>query len=86
MYHIIDKRATGKTMQLLILAKDYGATVVCRNPNVLREKGYAYGITGIDYISYNDYHKNPQSYDKILIDNLELCFPNMIGYTSTLED
>lgn len=86
MYHIIDKRGTGKTGRLLLLAKDLNASIVCANPTLMREKAYHYGITGIDYIQYKDYLARPQDYGKVLIDNIEKCLPNMIGYTSIIEE
>lgn len=55
MYRIIDGRGTGKTSRLMLLAKETNGTIVCSNPRAMREKSYAYGITGINFISYNDF-------------------------------
>lgn len=54
MYRIIDNRGTGKTSRLLLLAKENGYTVVCRNPRRLIEKAHVYGIKGVKIISYED--------------------------------
>lgn len=55
MYRIIDKRSTGKTSRLMLLAKETNGTIVCSNPRAMREKALAYGIVGVDFISYNDF-------------------------------
>ena len=55
MYRIIDKRGTGKTSRLLLLAKENNGVVVCSNPDRMREKAYAYGLTGIDFVTYTAY-------------------------------
>ena len=58
MYRIIDGRGTGKTSRLLLLAKENNGIVVCAYPEWMREKAYAYGLTGIDFISYTDFIKD----------------------------
>lgn len=58
MYRIIDKRGTGKTSRLFLLAKEENAAIICRNPEAMREKAHRYGITGLDFISYNDFIHN----------------------------
>ena len=55
MIKVIDSRGTGKTSRLFLLAKENDGVIICRNPQKMREKAYAYGITGIDFFSYNDY-------------------------------
>ena len=89
MYRIVDTRGTGKTYKLLMLAKENGATVICSNPSALREKAYAYGMTGINFASYMDYATN-KTEGKVVIDELEnyakVCDSNLIGYTFSVED
>lgn len=89
MYTIIGARGTGKTYKLLMMAKENGATVICSNPNALREKAYAYGITGVNFASYMDYATNKVE-GKVAIDDLEhyakTCDSNLIGYTFSIED
>ena len=72
MYRIIDSRGNGKTLRLMLIAKETGAAYVCTNPEAMRNKAYSYGITGINFISYNDFVE--YSYPKeqeIVIDDLE---------------
>ena len=54
MYRIIDGRGSGKTSRLMLLAKENGATIVCGNPRTMEAKAHAYGIVGIDFMSYAD--------------------------------
>ncbi|MDY4735189.1 hypothetical protein [Terrisporobacter sp.] len=35
MYRVIDKRGSGKTGRLFLIAKDTGATIVCSNPAMM---------------------------------------------------
>lgn len=55
MYTIIDKRGTGKTSRLLLLAKENNGIIICQNPPLMQKKAYGYGITGIDFMSYEQY-------------------------------
>ena len=79
MYRIIDGRGTGKTSRLLLLAKENNGIVVCKNPDHMREKAYAYGLTGIEFVSYYDF--NPiYEYDKpVFIDEIDLYFKHLNG-------
>ena len=72
MYRIIDGRSSGKTSRLMLLAKETGAKIACNNPSAMRQKAYAYGITGIDFISYSDLFTNKYDHDKILIDEIKI--------------
>ena len=38
MYRIIDKRSSGKTSRLMLLAKENNGIIVCRNPKAMEEK------------------------------------------------
>lgn len=58
MYRIIDGRGTGKTSRLLLLAKENNGIVVCAWPHAMREKAYNYGLTGIDFMSYEEFIQN----------------------------
>ena len=55
MYRIIDGRGTSKTSRLLLLAKENNGIVVCAWPHAMREKAYSYGLTGIDFMSYEEF-------------------------------
>jgi len=54
MYQIIDKRGSGKTSRLMLLAKENNGILVCGNPYAMREKAHAYGLTGFDIVSYRE--------------------------------
>ena len=55
MYRIIDDRASGKTGRLMLLAKESEGTIICSNPRAMAQKARAYGITGINFMSYGDF-------------------------------
>lgn len=42
----------------MLLAKENNGYYVCSDPYSMREKAKAYGITNINFISYEDYIKN----------------------------
>ena len=100
MYRIIDSRGSGKTSRLLLLAKETGATVICSNPWAMKQKALAYGIIGINFISYGEalgrgYEyavKGINDHGNVLIDEIEnfaqyaIANANMIGYCLSNED
>lgn len=95
MEHIINGRGTGKTKELMLKAKENNGTILCANPNAMKSKSLAYGITGIDFHSYTDYIEewnNPGS-PPFYIDELETFLAvlgehlgHIEGYTLTVED
>jgi hypothetical protein len=92
MYRIIDNRGSGKTSRLMLLAKETGSTIVCANPYAMRQKALAYGIVGIDFISYSDLLSGEYKDTKVMIDEIEvflsnyICENNLTGYTLSTED
>lgn len=82
MYRIIDKRGTGKTSRLFLLAKETDAVILCANELDLREKAHNYGITGLTFLNYSDSILAPERYEgrKILIDDLEKFAQFMTGF------
>ena len=92
MYRIIDNRGSGKTSRLMLLAKETGSKIACNNPQAMRQKAYAYGITGIDFIPYSDLFNGViDSTDKVMIDELEVFIREYIdgqltGYTLSKDD
>ena len=90
MYRIIDSRSSGKTSKLMLLAKETNSAIACYNPPAMRQKAYAYGITGIEFIPYSDLFNG--YYDgNVLIDELEHFVTEFIdakitGYSLTNED
>ena len=91
MFRIIDGRSSGKTGRLMLLAKEKNAAIACSNPSAMRQKAYAYGITGIDFISYSELFNGEWTEEDVLIDELEVFAANYIdgkltGYTLSNED
>lgn len=91
MYRIIEGRGTGKTSRLMLLAKEADGIIVCSNPYAMRSKAKAYGLTGFDIISYEDYFQHNYDYGKkCFIDELEgyvkFLGNNLSGYTLSIED
>ena len=90
MYRIIDSRSSGKTSRLMLLAKETNSAIACMNPHAMRAKAHAYGITGIDFISYSDLFNGGWD-GKVLIDELEEFVKQYVdatitGYSLTNED
>ena len=91
MYRIIDGRSSGKTGRLMLLAKEKNAAITCSNPSAMRQKAYAYGITGIDFISYSELFNGEWTEEDVLIDELEefvkqYIDASIVGYSLTNED
>ena len=96
MYRIIDKRGTGKTSRLMLLAEENKGIIVTSNPNALKVKADSYGFSNFDIISYAQfinqcfYIMNKNVNKPIYIDEVEglLKFMNnnVSGYSLTNED
>lgn len=91
MERIIKGRGTGKTYELMMKAKETGASIACMNPNAMKQKAYSYGITGLDFVSYSELFNDSTSYDSVMIDEIEVFVRNyidcpLLGYTLTNED
>ena len=89
MYRIIDNRGSGKTGRLMLLAKETNSAIACSNPLAMKQKAYAYGITGIDFISYDDLIHGWDG--NVMIDELEMFIKyvtsaEVMGYTLSNED
>lgn len=96
MYRIIEGRGTGKTSRLMLLAKENGGVIVCSNPKAMEAKAHAYGIVGINFISYSDFlETKDENLGNYYIDELEMFAQhvawryaghgNFDGYTLSLE-
>ena len=85
MYRIIDGRATGKTSRLMLLAKENEGIIVCKDPAIMRDKAYRYGITGIDFISYFEFDFNYRYNKPVYIDEIDMFLQHkskeIQGYT-----
>ena len=84
MYRIIDNKSSGKTHQLMEIAKANNAVFVCSNPRAMEAKAHAYGITGINFISYYDYLNSMRGENQhpVVIDELEMFLKYLITYNS----
>ena len=69
MIKVIDKKATGKTGRLLLLAKERNGVIICSNPDKIRAKAHNYGIVGVDIVSYDDYYNFIYGDDNELLEN-----------------
>ena len=90
MYQIIDKKGSGKTSRLMLLAQENNGVFVCANPHGMREKAKNYGFSSFEIVSYKDYLEHNYSYGKmVFVDELELFVKslgnNLNGYSLSLE-
>mgnify|MGYP003420840818 FL=1 len=85
MYRIINSKASGKTRQLMEIAKENKAIFVCSNPRAMEAKAHAYGIVGIEFIDYftflDDKGKEPANY---VVDEIEMLLHYMFGMNRNL--
>ena len=72
MFRIIDNRGSGKTSRLMLLAKETNSVIACANPYAMKQKALAYGIVGIDFISYNDLLSGEYENINVMIDEIEM--------------
>ena len=97
MYRIIDNKASGKTHQLMEIAKANNAIFVCSNPRAMEAKAHAYGIVGIEFVGYYEFldHRG-KDIGNYVIDEIETFFQyackfhgmsdELVGYTLTNGD
>ena len=87
---IISGRSSGKTKQLMLMAKEHGCLIACSNPNAMKQKAHSYGISGLVFVSYDELFKINN--EKVMIDEVEQFLqkylPNLeiLGYSLTNED
>lgn len=67
---IIDKNCTGKTRKMLEMAKESGATVICKYPLHMQSKSNAYGLYGLKFVGYEDFLAGSCNGEKVAIDEL----------------
>ncbi len=79
MIRIIDGRGSGKTSQLMLLAKENNAVFVCSNPRAMEYKAKAYGLDGIRFISYGEFSTILLHNEKYVIDELEHFIQTAFG-------
>ena len=98
MIKIIDRRGTGKTLNLILQAKE-NSIIVCQNPAAMKEKvEHGYGIVGLNYLSYLQYiqYLQNKSWDSSLNDRdiyidevstfLSILDHQIAGYTESIGD
>ena len=97
MIRIIDSRGSGKTSRLMLIAKEAKATFVCSQPALMKKKAEAYGIIGLNFMSYTDFlDSREKNIGPYVIDELNMftnCATNLyagkgqlVGYTLSNED
>lgn len=92
MYRVIKPRGTGKTSELMHLAEETGAIIVCANPRAFEVKAHEYGFNDdLKFMSYKDFlFKSPGTREEYLIDEidglLKEIHPFIVGYCLTPED
>lgn len=89
MIRIIDRRGTGKSMRLILIAKERNATIVCAAPLIFKQKIEEYGLSGVAVISYEEYLRYHDAHKEYIIDELDgllmaIGGSSIIGYTLTI--
>ena len=93
--YIVAERSTGKTRKIIELAKEKNAAVICKNPMAMARKAEAYGILGIQFVSYDEavnlLHDDSDFCDNFVIDEVKefldfLFAGNCLGFTQTEDD
>lgn len=91
MIRIIDKRSSGKTSRLLLLAQEYNGIVVCANSSAMEQKARSYGFYDIRCEDYywlisqgNRGNNQPIFIDEL--DNFLKYLGNIQGYDLSIED
>ena len=85
MIRILDGRGTGQTGRLMLLAKENGAKIACSNPHAMAEKARAYGIVGVDFISYRDLMTMGIQHGNVFIDEVEPFLQWCLSSNATLQ-
>lgn len=75
---IFGNAGTGKTRELLEIAKQYNAIVVCKNPDAMRVKAQNYGLYRMDFRGYDEL-KDIEDGAPVVIDELSDFFSNIYG-------
>lgn len=75
---ILGNAGTGKTRELLEVAKEHNAIVVCKNPDAMRVKAQNYGLYRMDFRRYDEL-KDIESGVPVVIDELSDFFSNVYG-------
>lgn len=76
---IIGGNSSGKTRKMLEETKKSGAVVVCKHPLHMQSKANAYGIYGIEFMSYEEFYNGSADAKKIAIDEIGDFFEHCFG-------
>ena len=68
--YIIGESSTKKTYRMLVEAQKSGATVVCKSPLHMQSKANAYGLYGLEFMSYEELYNGSVYAEKIAIDEI----------------
>lgn len=87
---IIGQSSSGKTKELLEVAKSSDAVVVCRNPDAMRVKAQNYGIHRLKFCGYDDVYDIGAG-EKIVVDEIGEFFKfiygdELVGFNMTTEN
>jgi hypothetical protein len=91
MFIISGEKGTGKTRTLIERVKAEDGILVCEDTIAMRERAYAYGITGLNLMTYDElYECDIDTYDKpIYIHDInrfiKYSFHEVKGYSVCLE-
>ena len=94
MYQVIGKRGSGKTINLITLAKENNAILVTCNPEYVFRKMYDLGITGIEVMSYGQFQAGTYNFGRnkpYIIDEIESYVKftsgkDLIAFSLSLEE
>lgn len=91
MIRIIGTRGIGKTRKLLQEAQEKNATVVCSNVKRYAEKAHAYGIVGLNFVTYEEYLSSFDNDDVLyMVDDVEELLRylpgTVIGFSCNVEE
>ena len=76
---IIGENSSGKTRAMLEEAKKSGAVVVCKHPLHMQSKANAYGLFGMEFVSYDEMNADTICGKKIAVDELGDFFEHCFG-------
>ena len=88
MVKIIGPAGSGKTKKIMELCEKNKAIFVCKNPEAMQVKAYAYGYS-IQIISYNDFlqtsdYNNNNAYFDDIDEFLEVIGCKCLGFGGTI--
>lgn len=90
MIRIIGTRGIGKTRKLLQEAMEKSATVVCNNVKRYAEKAHAYGIVGLNFVSYEEYLSSFDDDILYMVDDVEELLKylpgTVVGFSCNVEE